>query len=345
MKKILIIFPFYNGLFKYTRPLYEELKKEYKGEFLFHHIGNKDMTFEIDKIENVVNQLCDEIIKYNPDIIHYNYGTYDIEQLIPYYLQKRGFKCYQILTYHSLQLDIFKKINRPDYDKIVNDMMGKMDAYVFFTKYAKKVFEEKYKFKPKKYVIAYHPATHLETHISKKKAKEYDIEFNIKRDKPIATLLGYPSHWKDTVPILKLIKEFPNINFVVGGPWWKEKFIKENPNDDIDSYKNLTIINKELNKDEFNYSMDLGVGLFPYKYFPSFQGSGLLPNYMYRGINTLVNDFAPMKEYRKKVVDFYNDKKLFAEFKKVIDNMYVEKDLSFSYMIHANKIVKLYREG
>jgi hypothetical protein len=342
MKKVLIISPFYNGLFKYTRPLYEELKKEYKGKFLFHHIGNSDMTFDIDKIKKIVNQLCDEIIKYNPDIIHYNYGTYDVEQLIPYYLKERGFKCYQILTYHSLQLDIFKKINKPDYDKIVNDMMGTMDAYVFFTKYAKKVFEEKYGFKPKKYVVAYHPATHLEIHLSKKKTMEYDKEFNIKRDKPIATLLGYPSHWKDSVPVLKLIKEFPNVNFVVGGPWWKEKFTKENPNDDIDSYKNLIIINKELNQDEFNYAMDLGVGLFPYKYFPSFQGSGLLPNYMYRGINTLVNDFEPMKEYRKKVVNFYDDKELFRGFKKVIDNMCVEKDLSFGYNIHAEKIVKLY---
>ena len=344
MKKVLIISPFYNGLFKYTRPLYEELCKSYKGKFEFKHLGNPDMTFEIDKIEKIVDKLCDEIIEYNPDIIHYNYGTYDIEMLIPYYLKKRNFKCYQILTYHSLQLDIFKKINRFDYDKIVNDMMGEMDAYVFFTKYAKKIFEEKYNFKPKKYVIAYHPATHLETHISKKKTLEFDKKFGIKRDKPIATLLGYSSHWKDTVPVLKLVKEFPDVNFVVCGPWWKEKFIEENPNDDIDSFPNLIIINKELDSDEFNYAMDLGVGIFPYKYFQSFQGSGLLPNYMYRGINTLVNDFGPMTEYRKKVVDFYDDKKLFAGFKKVISNMYVEKDLSFSYKIHAEKIVKLYME-
>ena len=82
MKKVLIISPFYNGLFKYTRPLYEELCKDYKGEFEFKHLGNPDMTFDLDNIKKIVNKLCDEIIEYNPDIIHYNYGTYDIEMLI-----------------------------------------------------------------------------------------------------------------------------------------------------------------------------------------------------------------------------------------------------------------------
>ena len=29
MKKIVIVSPFYNGLYKYTKPLYDELKEKY----------------------------------------------------------------------------------------------------------------------------------------------------------------------------------------------------------------------------------------------------------------------------------------------------------------------------
>lgn len=342
MKKILIVSPFYNGLFRYTRPLYEQLLNSYGDKYEFKHIGNPHMTFDLKEIEETSNKLADEIVEYQPDIIHYNYGTYDIEQLLPYLVEKRGYKCVNILTYHSLQLDIFKKIKVDLYDKIVNEYMGKMDGYVFFTNYAKNIFYEKYPESSKKYIIAFHPATHMDTHLSEEQKRKYDKEFNISRKKKIATLLGYPSHWKDTRPVVELVKEFPDVDFIVAGPWWKEKFIKENINIDLNEFPNLNIINKELDVNEFNYMMDLGVGLFPYKYYRSFQGSGLLPNYLYRGINTLVNNFEPLKEYKKNCIDFYNSDELIKEFKNILNNPTINKNYEFSYNEHANKIEKLY---
>ena len=343
MKKVLIVSPFYNGLYKYAKPLYDTFLNDYSNEYEFKHIGNPHMTFDINEIEETANKLADEIVEYKPDIIHYNYGTYDIEQLLPYLVEKRGYECIKILTYHSLQLDIFKKIEIPKYDEIVNDYMGKMDGYVFFTEYGKKIFYDKYPDSKKEYVIAYHPATHLDNHVSSKKQLEYDEQFGIRRDKPIATLLGYPSHWKDSKPVLQLIEHFKDVNFVVAGPWWKEKFTKENENFNVDKYLNLIIINKELDYEEFNYMIDLGVGIFPYKFYRSFQGSGLLPNYLYRGINTIVNDFEPLKEYKKECINFYNQDELFGEFQKIINTPNVQKDKRFSYKEHANIIEKLYR--
>ena len=343
MKKIVIVSPFYNGLYKYTRPLYEELDDNYK-KYEFVHIGNPNMTFDINEIEDITDKLVEKIILEKPDIIHYNYGTYDVEQLIPYKLNKRGFSCIQILTYHSLQLDLFKKINHIEYDIEANKYMGLMNGYVFFTKYAKNIFYEKYTNSSTKFVIAKHPATHLDCHVSEKIKNKLDKEFKIDRSKPIATLLGYPSHWKDSTPIVKLIKKYPEINFVVAGPWWMEKIIKENPNIDIDKLCNLIIVNKELDNDEFNYAMDLGIGLFPYKYFKSFQGSGLLPNYLYRGINVLVSDIEPLKEYTENVIDIYNESELFKRFEYVIKNNRVDKDNSFSYEEHAKIIDNLYKE-
>lgn len=343
MKKVVIVSPFYNGLYKYTRPLYEELRKKYK-DYEFVHIGNPKMTFEISEIEKIVDDLSDRIIEEKPDIIHYNYGTYDVEQLLPYMLDQKGFRCIQLLTYHSLQLDLFKKINCPEYDIETNKYMGLMDGYIFFTEYAKKIFYDKYKDSCKINKIAYHPATHLDQHVSLDVMNKLDKEFGIDRTKKIATLLGYPSHWKDTVPVIKLVNKYPEITFVVAGPWWEEKIIKENPKIILEELNNLIIINKELNTDEFNYAMDLGVGLFPYKYFKSFQGSGLLPNYLYRGLNVLVSNIDPLKEYTNNVIDIYNDKMLTKRFEEIINNKNIEKDNNFSYEKHAEIIENLYRE-
>ena len=41
--------------------------------------------------------------------------------------------------------------------------------------------------------------------------KKYDEIFNVDRKKPIATLLGYPSHWKDTTQIIKLIDKYNQV--------------------------------------------------------------------------------------------------------------------------------------
>lgn len=343
MTKIAIVSPLYNGLYKYIQPLYKELNNSYKTNVEYKLFGNYDMTFDLNKIKKNVNIISKEIIDYNPDIIHYNYGTYDIEQLIPYFLYKKGFKSKNILTYHSLQLDLFKKVNSKYYDKVANYYVGKMDGYIFFTNYARKIFEERYQ-KANLYKIAFHPATHLEECLSEEQTLLFDKKFNINRNNKFATLLGYPSHWKDTKPIISLAKNYDDITFVIAGPWWKEKIIKENPSINIDELKNILIINKELNNEEFIYALDLGVGLFPYNYYKSFQGSGLLPNYLFRGINVLVNKMEPMDEYFSNTINFYDNDNLFKEFEKVINNKFIEKKSIFSYYEHTRIINELYME-
>ena len=343
MKKILIISPFYNGLYRYTRPLYEEIKKDFKGLYQVKHLGNKKMTFDIKEIETIINDLVEQIIEYNPDIIHYNYGTYDILQLIPYYLDKRGFKCKQILTFHSLELDIFKKMDIPELDKIVNEYVGKMDGYVFFTKYALKIFEKTYKYKPEHYAISYHPATHLDYHVPVEKKEKYDARYGIDYSKSIVTLLGYNSHWKDSKLLFKLVDRYKDVEFIVAGPWWKEKILKENAID-LNRYPNLKVINKELKKDEFVYFLDMGIGLFPYNYYKSFQGSGLLPNYLYRGIGVIVNNIEPLKEYYDGCINMYDDNELFKKFERVLKTKNIKKDRRFGYATHAKSIERLYKD-
>ena len=51
MKKILIVSLFYNEVFIYTKPLYEQLQNSYDDKYEFKHIGNYHMTFDLDEIK------------------------------------------------------------------------------------------------------------------------------------------------------------------------------------------------------------------------------------------------------------------------------------------------------
>ena len=83
MKKIVIVSPFYNGLYKYTKPLYDELKEKYVNgnirmytrDFLYL-INNKIKLIEVSNKEKVtiLNRKVtffdlNAIKKYNMDLI------------------------------------------------------------------------------------------------------------------------------------------------------------------------------------------------------------------------------------------------------------------------------------
>jgi len=341
--KILIVSPQYNGLMKYSNPLYELIKENSINDEIFYD-GFSSINFNIEEINKNLNFITEKIIKLNPDIIHYNYGTYDAEQLIPYFLDKKGFNCKSYLTYHSLQFDLFKKINIEEYDKYSNEYVSKMDGYVFFTEYGKSIFTEKYGM-PLNSVVSYHPKTH-NINLDEKTKKEYDLKYGIDRDKKYACTLGYASHWKDSSFIIKLCENFKNINFIVAGPYWLQKIKKENPNLDIEKISNLKIIDEELLGDDFNYFLNLGIGIFPYCYFKSFQGSGLLPNYLGNGLPYIANSIKPFEEYckgSKYCFDFNDEKLLFKMFKERLNDSSNVVDEEFTYENHAKKILKLWR--
>lgn len=339
-----IVSPLYNGLMKYTKPLVELLKKQ--TDFNILHIGFEDICFDIEKIKNQVERVAQKIMEFAPDIIHYNYGTYDSEQLLPYVLDKMGYKNKNILTYHSLQLDLFKKINCPELDVLSNLYMSKMDGVVFFTNYAKDVYNDKYSYLPQ-YIINFHPATHQGQKITKTQKKLYEKEFDIDTSKRNIALLGYASHWKETNSIVKLAETFNDVNFYIAGPYWQGKVIKENDKIDLSLIKNLKIIDKELNSSEFLFFVENCVGFFPYKYFKSFQGSGLLPNYLLNGYPCLVNDIRPLKEYcgrYKYCFDFSSQKLLEKKVQDIFEEKMFKKNLKFSYQNHLNLILNFYNE-
>lgn len=342
--KLCVVSPLYNGLYRYCKPLVELLKTNTDFEIL--HVGFDEICFDKDKIITQVDRVAKKIIEFSPDIIHYNFGTYDSEQLLPYMLEKNGFKGKSVLTYHSLQLDLFKKLNCPDLDAISNEYMGKMDGMIFFTDYAKNIYKEKYP-ALSKYVISFHPATHENQTISEQEKKFFEKEFDVDETKKNVALLGYASHWKESNSIVELAKKHKDINFFIAGPYWADKVKKENPDTDISTLTNLKVIDKELNKKEFYFFVKTCVGFFPYHFYKSFQGSGLLPNYLLSGYPCLVNNISQLKEYcgeNKYCFDFSNQELLNKRLTEIFDEKNLKKNKRFSYQNHLDDILNLYRE-
>ena len=341
--KICLVSPQYNGLMKYSMPLYEILKN---GENEVLYTGFSDICFDIKKIETQLDEICKKIIQFNPDIIHYNYGTYDSEQLIFYKLKELGFKCKNIYTYHSLQLDLFKKLNHNFYDEVANKSIGEMDGIVFFTEYAKEVYMEKYG-EPKKYTIAYHPATHEKDTLTQDEILKYSNEFGVDVNANNVMLLGYASHWKESNSIVYLSEQFKDVNFYIAGPYWAGKVERENKEFNINNYSNLKIIDKELDQKEFLFFVENGIGFFPYNYFKSFQGSGLLPNYLLKGKPCLVNNIKPLQEYTgdyEFCFDFSDRELLKQKLKQVLKQDKMKRMKDFSYEEHHRKINNFYKE-
>jgi hypothetical protein len=338
--KIVYISPKYNGLYQYAKPFVQRLKEKY-GEDVFH-FGFKNICFDNDQIERNVTGIVKEIEIIHPDLIHYNYGTYDAEQLIPCFLERKLVKTKKILTVHSVQLDLFKKTKNREYDINSNMFAREMDGYSFFTNYSKDIFD----IQAKPYCISFHPATLENIKLRKKDEIVILKKYSLNKNRLFVSLLGYASHWKSSVDFIKLAQENKNIQFVIGGPHWIEKIDKEIPDIDISKLNNLVIIDKELDAKELVTLIRYGIGFFPYFYYKSFQGSGMLPNYLYYGRNCIINNFEPLKEYVKytSVVEFGNHENLRQSLEVCLKKHRIKRDFEFSYKNHFNKIEKLYKE-
>jgi len=337
--KIVYISPKYNGLYQYAKPFVQMLRE--KSKMNVFHLGFEDICFDNEKIYRSTTDIVDEICGIQPDLIHYNYGTYDAEQLLPYFLKEKLKKTKSILTVHSIQFDLFKKIKNTNYDIKANEFARKMDGYVFFTNYSRKILN----IQNKPYCISFHPAIH--GHISLKKKDEISIlnNYSVNENKLFISLLGYASHWKSSIEFIKLAQEYKNTQFLIGGPFWLDKINKENHNIELGKIKNLIIIDKELNEKEILTFIRSSIGFFPYFFYKSFQGSGMLPNYLYHRRNCVVNDFEPLCEYADNtcIVDFKDYEKLKEAVDICMKKQYIKKNDKFSYNNHLKKIEGLYK--
>lgn len=332
MLNVALVGPLYNGLNKYMEPLSSELSKQ---GIRITRMGFNEICFDIDAIFNQVHSLAKKLKDSHFDIIHYNYGTYDAEQLIPVVYEPSA---KQILTVHSINWGLFRKLNKLEYYEQVNRQIERMDGYIYFTQYGKEKLGLKTKAPDQ---IAWHPATHEKVSLSQFEEDMTLRSLGITTKNNVA-ILGYASHWKNPIPVLEVSRQLPNITFIFGGPYWSQKIPKE------DLQNNVLIIDKELSEHELVTLIENSVGLFPYEEYPSFQGSGLLPNYLARRSPVIVSRCPPLVEYMHGsdyVVDIDDTESLKNTIMDCISGkMQRNPSGDFSYMEHSRRIKKFYME-
>ncbi len=324
-----MVAPKYNGINKYC----EKITKELSIQNNIERIGFEQIEFDKSKIIKEVNEACAKIERGNFDIIHYNFGTYDAEQLIPLMLSKKNNKrnYKTIFTVHSNQYSLFKKIGNIALFNEINQSLKECDAYIFFTKTTQK----KWNVDCKQSVI------NLCSTISKSSSliDERIIDI-IKNNKKIFLVLGYASHWKDYNMVVNAAKVLPNEVFVFAGPYWSQK--------NIPLIDNIIIIDKELNDSEISFLINNGIGLFPYVHYADFQGSGMLPNFIVNNRPYICNNIKEMVEYiddESRICDM-NDLDAFCKKLSLSKNekIFYKNSFDFSIKRHCELIRDFYKQ-
>ncbi len=336
MVNVALIGPLYNGLDKYLTPLASALTSQGCD---VDRIGLEDINFDLEKIKIHVRNLVQKTNWHKYDILHYNYGTYDAEQLIPLLIP--DCPASKILTIHSIQLDLFRKVGDLQLAKVVNQKSRMMDGYCFFTKYARQVTD----LVSSPNIVSWHPPNHESINVSLTSKQRLLKSWGLNESSLIVTILGYPSHWKDATSVLKAAKQVPEIQFIFGGLWWDQKLMREGYN--RETMPNIKSIAYELNEIEIVTLIESGIGLLPYREYPSFQGSGLLPNYLARGVTCIVSNIPPLMEYvnnRHFVVDINDETALVTTIKQALNIPHQSPDPNFSYSQHTKEIVKFYSQ-
>ena len=324
-----MIAPKYNGINKYCKTITKELSKQHEIE----QIGFEQIEFDETKILQNVTHACEAIEKADFDILHYNFGTYDAEQLIPLMLSKRKhIKNYKtLLTVHSNQYSLFRKIGNIDLFNEVNKSLKGCNSYIFFTK----TIQEKWNVNSMQTIIKL--CSTISPSVSYIDPQLIDIA---KNNKKFFSVLGYASHWKDYNLVVNAAKILENEIFVFAGPFWSQK--------NIPPLDNIVIIDKELNDTELSFLIDNSIGLFPYVYYSDFQGSGMLPNFIEKNRPFICNNTKELIEYiddKNRICDMKN---LSTFCQKIVstknENIFYKNSSEYSVQKHCELITNFYKK-
>jgi len=331
MLEVALVGPYYNGLGRYLAPLQEALTRHGCRVTRF---GFRQICFDLDEILANCAELVGGVEWNRFDIINFHYGTYDAEQLLPVLLSGKV-TTPVVLTVHSLKYDLFLKLGQPALAAAVTESSRRMDGYVCFTRYAQEHLDSR-----GPAAVTWMPASHGEVVVPEYQRAEFFRRFGIKFGAPVVTVIGYPCRWKDPDAVLRLALAMPDVQFVFGGPWWLGELNKRGA-----VLPNIVIVNQELGDHEFVTLLESGVGFLPYREDRSFQGSGVLPNYLVRGVTCVVSDLPPLVEYMSGdpfVVDLSNAEEVQSAILQALLSPRRQYSFAADFCTHARDTVLLY---
>lgn len=278
--KVAMVGPQYGGIGRYVSGLARHLRQIGCSVDIY---GSDAMSFSspLDRMRS----LSDAIPWAAYDLIHFQYGTYDAEQLLPV-IQHRG-HCPTVCTVHSLTLELFDKLGDPEMRVASNAAFRALDGFLFFTHYSQHEFAPS---PAAATVVTSHPPTHEHVTVPDDERQRLLCDVGLDPSKPLVSVLGYPSRWKDPNPVLRAADSLSHVQFVIGGPWWTQRITSPSPS-------NVRFIDRDLEERLFVALIESSVGLLPYRPYRSFIGSGLLPNYLSRGATCVASAIPPLLEY------------------------------------------------
>lgn len=350
--KILIIGPKHGGIGWYTKQLREHLSKIpfiKKADWR----GYPFLTFDLKRIKKIQKNASSlNINKY--DIVHLEFGTYDVEQVILSVLaKKKRARTKFVYTVHNTDWELSKKAKSRLLKYQLNKSLFNIDAFLFFGKQPFKILKNRFSFiKAQNSIISFHPSTFEGFKISPQDEIKILNKYKIK--KPYLAIFGYPAKWKNFQLLFKAFSTIKiPIEFYFIGKRWKEKLKFSRKS--IHKVK-IRIIDKEVPPSHFFALIKNSLfGVFPYKSHLAFQCSGIVPIFINLGKAVVASRVGAIPDQvgkGGKLVNQYDFYKFGKEIERLVSNsknrFNFEKKaksqaIKLSWKQHVKKHLDLYR--
>ena len=305
----------------------------------------KKMSWRTSKwLQNRLDKAIKKINFNNYDLIGFHYGKNDVEQYFPLKIDLLP-KVKKVYFVHYLSRNLFEQYlnDTKTNEKIEKAVYEFYDGYIFYGKFAKKFMQRKTK-KKITGIISYYPEAHSSHQISKKYELKFDKSFTFPHPNlPTVYILGYGSDYKDCKTLINSLKYVSRpFRLIFAGRGWQKRigFIKKKI-----SKTYIYSVEREINEVEFKYLCNKSLfGILPYrqpiKSTEVFQGSGVLPNFIYSGKATIVFDEGCMAEYVGNsgiIIKRINAKSLGLAIEKMLNDKH-----RLHYEMNAKKRAKLF---
>ena len=255
--------------------------------------GSSDIFSSLAEIEAGCSRILASVNLSEFDVVNMHFGMLEAEQFIPILLRGKAGLPPFVYSVHSLQCDLFDRIERKDLSQLVNQALGNFfEGYVFFGTYAKKVFAQRYGTDGE---VIFLPARHLQVGLTLSRRLELESLFGVPPDEPFVALGGYSSPWKDWETLLRAFTAVHSpMTFLFAGPSWdKHLGFTERQIGKV----RVRAVSCHIERDKFRFLAERSLfGVFPYTEDPRFQGSGALPNYLAAGKPCIVTSVANLPE-------------------------------------------------
>lgn len=286
--KCLLLGPKHNGIGRYMALLSRGLTEI---GIDTDWMGFDTLCFELPQVLRTTETFAHTIDFSRYDVVHVEFGMYDMEQVLPLYLPPSGAPRF-VLSAHSIRGCLMEKLGSAALQTSLDTLLcERFDHYVFFSSYAAKGFHCTC---AERSSVLFYPSTHEFTHLDRSTEERILGRFGLPDS--FLALPGYPSPWKDYSTLTQALSRLDDeVHFVFAGPRWSEKVAA---GDVSAPGVAIRILDQELDEQQFLCIVRRSMfGILPYQNHATRQGNGVIANYLTEGKACVVTDALCLPEY------------------------------------------------